>query len=272
MYNRTTNHPWMLMSTAAALALTCFSAAAQDRPTPDDEGTPQLALGLGVVSGPKYPGSSVRETRALPLISARYGRFFIGGAPETGVPLGVGANLFEDSNWRLGVVVGRDLKSPRKASDDPRLTGLGDIASTTHLGVFGSYTQDGWSLRGNVLSDVGGEHEGTTANLELVGKYQLTDQLSLSAGPGLAWANKRYTQTFFGVDATQAANSGLTPYDANSGLNSVKFSLGLEYRIDRHWFVSALASVESLRGDARSSPITSDTSPHTIGVFAGYRF
>jgi outer membrane protein len=263
---------WRLASAGASLLLTGLGATAQERPADAGGDTLQLTLGAGVVSVPKYPGSSDRETRALPLINLRYGRYFLGGAPGTGVPLGLGVDLVEDPNWRLGVVLGPDLRKPRKASDDARLTGLGDIDATTHLGLFGGYSERWWSLRGNVLSDVGGNHEGTTASLDLEGRYPLGDRVVLSAGPGLTWADKRYTQTFFGVDATQAANSGLAPYQASAGVSSVKFSLGVEYRIDTHWFVSARASIESLRGDARSSPITTQTSPHTIGVFGGYRF
>ncbi len=270
--HRKSKNRWMLATAGASLMLTWLSAAAQERPADDDGDNLQLTAGVGVMSAPKYPGSSVRETRALPLINARYGRYFLGGAPGTGVPLGLGVNLVEDPRWRLGVIVGRDLRKPRQASDDSRLAGLGDIDSTTHLGLFGGYSQSWWSVRGNVVSDAGGKHEGTTASLELEGRYRLTERLVLSGGPGLTWADKKHTQTFFGVNATQAANSGLAPYDANAGLSSLQISLGLEYRIDSHWFVSARASQESLRGDARRSPITLQASPHTFGVFGGYRF
>jgi outer membrane protein len=275
-------HRWMLASAGAALLLTCLNATAQGRAAHDDDDDGdgdgrggsglQLIAGAAVLSGPKYPGSSVRQTEVIPLLGARYGRYFVGGAPDTGVPFGLGANLLQGSPWRLGVVLGPDFKKPRKASDDPRLVGLGDVAATTHLGLFGGYSQPGWSLRGNVLSDAGGKHQGTTASLELEGKFTLTDRLVLSAGPGLRWADKRYTQTFFGVDATQAAQSGRARYDTNAGLNTLKFSVGLEYRIDPRWFVSARAAVESLRGDARSSPVTAENSPYTLGVFTGYRF
>ncbi len=260
-------------SAGAALLLTCLSALAQSRPADEDDGDKlHLTLGAGVISIPKYPGASERETKVLPLINARYGRYFVGGVPGAGVPLGVGVNLVEDSGWRLGAVLGPDLITPRKASDAPRLTGLGDIPSTTHVGLFGSYSQDWWSMRSSIVTDAGGKHEGTTANIELEGKYVLSERITLSAGPGLTWADKRYTQTFFGVNATQAANSGLSPYNANGGLNALKFSLGVDYRIDPHWFISARASIESLRGDARGSPITSQTSPHIIAVFSGYHF
>ena len=276
--NRNPHPPrWLLTSAGAALMLTGLSAMAQQRPADDHDGDAggdklQLMLGAGAMSGPKYPGSDTRETRALPLVSARYGRFFFGGAPGTGVPLGLGVNLLQDSPWRLGVVLGPDIRKPRRESDAPQLKGLGDIASTPHVGAFASYSQAWWSLRGNVVTDAGGKHEGTTAGLEFEGRYPLTQSLFLSAGPGLSWADQRHTQTFFGINATQAANSGLARYDVKSGVNAFKFSMGIEYRIDARWFITGRATVERLRGDAKSSPITLQASPYTLGVFSGYRF
>jgi outer membrane protein len=270
----TLNQPrWRLASTGAALLLTGLTAAAQDRRADDHGGNQlQLVVGLGAMSAPKYPGSDLRETRALPLISARYGRYFFGGAPGTGVPLGLGVDLVENSPWRFGLVLGPDIRKPRRESDAPQLKGLGDIAATPHAGLFGGYTQGGWILRGNVVTDAGGKHEGTTAGLELEGRYRYTDSLLLSAGPGLSWADQRHTQTYYGINATQAASSGLPRYDVKAGVNAWKFTMGIEYRIDARWFITGRATVERLRGDAKASPITLQSSPYSIGVFSGYRY
>jgi outer membrane protein len=239
---------------------------------PDDSDSWKFAIGAGAVSAPKYPGSSSRRFEPIPLLSASYGRYFIGGLPGAGVPVGLGMNIIESSDWKFGVGLGIDLKKPRKESDDARLTGLGDISGTPHGAVFGSYTHDWFSVRSNVVTDIGGKHEGTLASLELEGRYRLTPNLTLSAGPGLVWADKKYSQTFFGIDAAQSANSGLAPYAAGAGLNSLRFSVGAEYRFDAHWFVGARATAATLRGDARRSPITSDTSQNTFGIFGGYHF
>jgi outer membrane protein len=258
---------------AAALVLpTAARHANAQAIEPEDNPSWKFAIGAGGISAPRYPGSSKRQIQAIPLLSASYGRYFIGGLPGAGVPVGLGMNIIESPEWKFGIGLGIDLKKPRKESDDARLTGLGDISGTPHGAVFGSYTHDWLSLRGNVVTDIGGKHEGTLASLELEGKYNVTPSLTLSAGPGLVWADKKYTQTFFGIDAAQSANSGLAPFAAGAGLNMLRFSVGAEYRFDKHWFMGARATAGTLRGDARHSPITSDTSQNTFGIFGGYHF
>ena len=98
-----------------------------------------ISLGAGVVSLPEYPGSGSNETRALPLVNVRYKRFFLGGAPGSGSPAGLGAYLYEDRSWNIGVVVSGDVQKPREESDDARLRGLGDIDGTARAGLFASY-------------------------------------------------------------------------------------------------------------------------------------
>ena len=208
----------------------------------------------------------------MPLVSVSYGRFFFGGIPGGGIPAGLGVNLVDSGDWKFGVGLGYDLRSPRKESDDARLTGLGDIAKTPHATLFGSYGHDWYKVRANVVTDIGGKHEGTQASLEFEGKYHLSPQFALSAGPGLTWADKKYTQTFFGVTSAQSATSGLAPHSATSGLNSLQFSIGAEYAYSRDVLFGARASFGTLRRDARSSPITSSTSQNTLGLFGIYRF
>jgi outer membrane protein len=182
----------------------------------------RVAVGAGVANLPKYPGSGATQTRPLPLVSVRYGRFFIGGVPGAGTPAGLGVYLHENEHWSIGLAVGGDVIKPRKESDDVRLRGLGDISSTARGGVFGSYTLDWFTLRGSVLSDLGGNHAGTLASLDAEARYSPTNQLTLSAGPGLAWANTEYMQAFFGVNAAQAAHSSFAEYSPKSGIALVR--------------------------------------------------
>jgi len=63
----------------------------------------KFTAGLGIISQPKFPGSGEATKSALPLLSADYGRYFIGAAPGAGVPAGLGAHLVQDGPWRLGI-------------------------------------------------------------------------------------------------------------------------------------------------------------------------
>jgi outer membrane protein len=232
----------------------------------------QFTLGGGVLSRPLYPGSDRTKTQPLPIFSATYGRYFFGSLPGSGIPAGLGAYLYQDEHWRLGVAVGAELISPRKEGDDPRLRGLGDIKGTERASVFAAYTYNWLNLRGMVSQDIGGKHEGTLATLDLRARYKPTDALTLSAGPGVTWADSKYTQTFFGVDPTQSAASGLPQFTAKSGVNSLRFSVGADYRLTPQWNLGAQFTAGTLRGDAAHSPITVDKTQNVFSVFGSYRF
>lgn len=232
----------------------------------------RFSVGLGAISQPLYPGSGERETEAVPLLSANYGRYFIGGVPGAGIPAGIGAFLIQEPNWKLGIGLGGNLGKPREESDSPRLRGLGDIDRTVLGSVFGSYDEKWFSVRAGVLTDIGGNDQGTRVSLDLEGKYSVSDQLALSAGPGLTWADSKYTQTFFGISAAQSASSGLGSYTASSGVNTIRFGVGADYRLNANWGIGARVTAARLRGDAASSPITEKKAQNTFALFAAYRF
>jgi len=169
----------------------------------------KFRLGVGVGSQPKFPGSDNSRTRVMPMFGAEYGRFYIGGTPGAGSPAGVGMYLLRDSGWTVGVGLGANLSSPRKESDSARLKGMGDIARTEYGAVFVNYDWHWLAVHSNVQTDIGGKKEGTTASLELEGRLPLGGGFMLSAGPGLTWADHKYQQTFFGVDAAQSQASGM---------------------------------------------------------------
>lgn len=231
----------------------------------------RVSVGGGVVSAPKFPGSDSQRILALPFASASYGRFFVGADPGAASLGGVGVNLYRDSHWRLAAALSAGL-SRRRESDDPRLRGLGDVDRTVSAGVGVAYTQDWWTLRTSVLTDALNRGQGTLVRFNALGRYRPDEQLTFFAGPGLTWADSRYTRTFFGVDASQSAASGLPQFDAHAGLNSVRFSLGMGYRFDQHWGVGVFGSISRLQGDAASSPITEDRSQVFAGAVVSYRF
>lgn len=240
--------------------------------TAEDKKQWHVTVGAGVVNRPEYPGSGSDEIRPLPVLNVRYGRFFLGGVPGGASSAGLGAYLYEDKSWNLGAVVAGDVTSPRKESDDARLRGLGDIDATARAGMFGSY-RIGWlTLRASALSDIGGNDQGTIASFDAEATFRPFPRLVLSAGPGVAWADEKYMQTFFGVDAGQAARSAFAPYTAGSGVGLVRFSFGAQYELTRHWGLGARVTAARLQGDAADSPIVEDRNQNSYALFASYRF
>ncbi|MET0350437.1 MAG: MipA/OmpV family protein [Rhizobacter sp.] len=257
-----------ISSLAAALAV---SATAHAQPVaPDNQWS--VTLGLGVLSTPEYAGSDNQKVTPVPVLVATNGRWFLGALPATGVPFGIGYNLLQTSQWRFGVAVGSGFAQPREEKDDARLAGLGDIDATAQLAAFGSFTEQWFTARAAVTTDIGGNGHGTYGLVDLEGKYRVNERFAVSIAPGITVADRRNQQTFFGIDASQSARSGRPEYHTEGGLNSVRLAFGAEYRLSPQWGLGARAVVSKLRGDAADSPITQDTTQNTFSLFTTYRF
>jgi outer membrane protein len=249
-----------------AAALLAAGSANTARADPADQW--DFTLGAGVISMPEYPGSDEQKTRLLPAVTAKYGRFLIGGETQ-----GIGVNLIEKKDWRVGVFASFDLSEIREESDDrERLHGLGDVDGTTRIGAFASYTWDWLTASGRISTDASGNDLGTVATLGLSARWSPTSRLTLSAGPQLTWASEEYMQTVFGISPTQALRSGLPRYAAGGGVSSLGLRLGAHYRAGEHWGVGVTATAAQLQGDAKDSPIVRDKTQNSIGVFATYHF
>jgi outer membrane protein len=249
----------------ACLAVAAHAAAEEQKPTW------RVSLGAGLDYVPKFPGSDSHKLLPLPFIAASYGRFFFGAFPGAASIAGIGVNLYQDRHWRFGAALSAGLPE-RRESDDPRLQGLGDVRRTASAGVALAYTQSWYAFGASVLSDILNRGQGTLVGLNALGRYRASDRLTLFGGPGLTWADGRYTQTFFGVNAQQSAASGLPEFGTHPGFNSARLGLGAGYRLGERWSALAFASLSTLLGDAVSSPITESRSQYFLGVAIFYRF
>jgi outer membrane protein len=85
-------------------------------------------------------------------------------------------------------------------------------------------------------------------------------------------ANGENTRTFFGVTPLQSARSGYAVYDPSGGVQNIRFSVGMNYRISRSWFAGAFASESKLQGDAANSPFVEKKQEFSIGTYIGHHF
>ena len=221
----------------------------------------RAALGAGVAVAPTYPGADGYRAHLAPAIHLAYGPVFFGIG-------GLGVNLYRGAGWRFGVnlMPGRG----RDESDDPHLSGLGNVDRTWRGGVFAVYFREGYLARGSVSTDIAGHHQGTLARFDVYARRPVGDGLVLFAGPGLTWADRNYTQTFFGVTPAQSAASGLPQFDAGAGVSSARVSAGAVYRLAPRWRLLSSYSYARLTGDAGSSPITENRNQQFVAVSAVY--
>lgn len=257
---------------SVALISMFVTSFAMAQPVDVDGGAWHGSVGMALMSQPKYPGSSETRMGPMPTFNLTNGRWQLGALPGAGVPLGVSYTVLQDGPWRLGVGVGTSMDKPRAANDGSQQSSLGEIRQSTLGSLSGSYTEGAVSASGSIIGDIGGNQQGTRVLLDLMVKSKPMNKWVFSAGPGITVMDRQYAQTYYGVSATQSANSGYASYQASAGVNALRIGAGADYELTREWRLGAKFNVSKLQGDAAYSPIVEKGSQISYGFFATYCF
>ena len=218
--------------------------AAADR----DGGT----VGLAVVAGHEYMGSDERRTRAYPAIDYRWASGWFAGTTN-----GIGYNFSRQAGVQYGVRVTADFG--RDESRSAVLRGLGDVDARPELGAFYNLQPTPHTfLTSSVRYGSGQGRDGLLIDLGAGLNAQVAPAWRMGAGVAATWANAAYTQSYFGVDAAQAARSGRSVYTVSAGMRDVRVSVSATYAITPRASATAALSYSRLQGDVASSPIVRD--------------
>ena len=209
---------------------------------------------------PRYEGANSTHGVVFPLFDASYGKFFAGDLR------GIGYQFVKERNLQFGV---RLSGAPgRKESTDAHLAGTGDLQRTGELGLFLNTRND----FGYFKLKAGGGTRGSHAELGAGLDFRPAQRDILRVGATVGWANAEYMQTYFGINAAQAANSGLPAYQAAGGLHNYGLLTSWTHVFDRHWLGSLALAQRHVAGSARNSPLVTDTSANVASVVALYLF
>jgi outer membrane protein len=251
----------LLAATGWALASPAKAQASTEPPA----ATPySLSLGLAVARLPEYEGSDRFETRALPLISYRSGRFFAGTLS------GVGYNLSNTPAVEFGPVL--SYRFGRDESDSPRLQGLGDIDAGADLGAFVRWNAQPFTLGARLERGLGGNVKGTSLRLDAGYALAVNQRNALRFDASVDWADADVMQGFFGISAPQALSSGLAAYTASSGIRRYGMSAVWAHNFTPNWVSTVRVGVYRLGDEAASSPLTLKRSAGVVSAGLSYRF
>ncbi|PHR14266.1 MAG: hypothetical protein COA41_17810 [Sphingopyxis sp.] len=244
----------------------CFSAQpafAQREMQSDDLA---LSIGAGVIIGPEYLGSDDLRVLPVPVLDIRKGRFFL-NARE-----GLGADFVKnsDSTFRLsGSIFAR---FGRDETDDPvRLRGLGDMNVAPQAKLSASKAFGNAGVRASLAHDFGASN-GTTLDIGASYRIAAGKSVMLFGGPGLHFADDKFSQAFFGVSPSQAIRGGRAAYRAKGGLYQLGISAGANWMIDSDWSVTAFGGLNYLVGDAGNSPVVARREQPSAGLLVTRRF
>ncbi|MES2072295.1 MAG: MipA/OmpV family protein [Pseudomonadota bacterium] len=208
-----------------------------------------VTLGAGAVNAPVYAGSATRKTLAIPYFNVAYKDTYTLSLD------GLGMNLYQEGDVKLTAGISVDgIK--RDDAGNANIRKLGNLNNIVRAKAALSYTLLGTVLTAGLATDVSNKNGGSQLSLSAKLPLYSNAQLTSFAAVGLGIADKKYMQSYFGVDQKQAALSGLNEYRPKAGIQHASLIFGANYMLDKDWLAIALVSVSSLQGDAARSPFT----------------
>lgn len=232
--------PSRFMLFGALLALLSGSALAADGP----EGQ----VGLGIGYQPHDPSGSRYDSVPLPYLDLSWGD----------VSLSTDDGLTWDAFKANGFSAGPYINYLAGRNANGSLRGLRDVPDMAEVGGYIEYApSDFWRVFAALGSAVaGGDGQGGTLG-KLGGElgYPLGRGIIGSSNLTAHFADRRQTQTFFGVSEQQLLASGIGRYQAGGGLQNLTLTQNLEFPLGGDWSLVTSASWIHLTGSAADSSI-----------------
>lgn len=229
----------------------------------------KLIVGATGMVAPDFEGAKDLMFKVSPIIS-------IGKAgPEarfTSRNDGISFSLYDNGRFRAGaagkIIFERD-------SDD-ELEGLDPVRFGAELGGFAEiYPTDWLRVRGEVRQGIR-SHSGVVADVAVDAFKDITPSVRVSGGPRISFASEDYFETYYGVNATESENSGLSEYRPDGGgIKSVGIGGAYDWKATQKLTTSVFGEYSRLMGEAADSSLVEERgSPNqfTFGVSAAYRF
>nr|WP_315848524.1 MipA/OmpV family protein [uncultured Rhodoferax sp.] len=252
----------LLGATPLAMAQSFESVQLRNAPPGADGGS----LGLVVVSTSEYLGGDQRKTQVFPNVSYQWANGWFAGLDN-----GVGYNFSKNPALHYGLRLTANMG--RQSGDSTALRGMGDVDAKPELGGFVTYaTAEGLAFTGSVRWGSGHSSNGTVVDLGVAYSVALAPQWRLGAKLGTTLVDRQYMQSYFGVDAQQAARSGYALYTPDAGVRDTRLGLSLTYAINPRTFVTAAVSGSTLGDGAKNSPIARSSNANAAVLALTYAF
>lgn len=229
-----------------------------------------VSLGASVFSAPKYEGGSSNKLQWSPLIS--FGKQ--GPDPRfTSRNDSASFSLYDQGAFRAGLA-GRFIPK-RDADTDSDLRGLKPVKWGVEAGAFAEVYPTDWLRARAELRQGIRAHSGLVADTAIDAYVDILPELRLSGGPRATWATEDYFETYYGVNQSESAASGLSTYNPGGGLKSVGAGAALTWQATPNITASSFVEYKRLEGPAADSSLVrerGDPNQWMIGVSASYKF
>jgi outer membrane scaffolding protein for murein synthesis (MipA/OmpV family) len=229
----------------------------------------QHTVGFGAGFAPDYEGSDEYEGVPALMLKGNYdsGRSFA----LVGTNLKV--NLLANKTFSLGPAL--NYRAGRDDVENNRVDRMKDIDDSFEAGLFGAYKVNNWAFGLEWLTDVSDEHDGSIVQATVGYNWKVSDQLTVVPGIFTTYADDDYMETFFSVNDKNKGTSGLSDFEAESGMKDVGATVFVHYTPWEKWGIAGIMSYKTLLDDAKDSPVVDDEGDDAqafFGLMATYRW
>ncbi len=221
------------------------------------------AVGVAVVSLPRYSGAAGRKLRLLPLVSASYKDTVYFHIKRAGAWFYKGG----DGRLRLGLAV--EPRGGRHAGSGPLLAGTEDRGTSWEAGLVGEWRLDGLGrLEIAYLHDVSGNSEGEAASLRFTTRLLQRGPAKLLGSVAAEWLSGDVVNFYYGVRPGEATPA--RPAYAPGGTVQLKAALLGSYRVSERWRMYSGLTVVRLGPAAARSPVVARRHQKTAYLGLGW--
>lgn len=236
------------------------------------------AIGPVFSYSPEYTGSATRKLSVEAGFYLRYGRFtvsnssgFVTRRNKDDIFRGLGVDLVRDEKLRVGLSL--RLDNGRRSSDARNLAGIDDVRRTIRIRASATRQLDGgFRLSAGWNTDLLGRGGGNLLDLGVRHDRRFSPRTTWSVGTGLALADRRHMQSYFGVSPEESAASGYPVYEPGAGLRDISVSTSFRTELHPRWLALGSISASRLLGPAARSPLTVSTTQWGLSAGVAWLF
>lgn len=206
-------------------------------------------IGMGAGLAPDYEGSA--DFRLYPIPQARFN--WADGCHINLLGPVIRVDLAPSEIFGFGPML--RYRPERGSVDDEKVRLLDKVDAATEAGVFGTFTSGRFFLYAAASRDTGDAHDGFLADVSIGYRAPIERHVRMVFLAVGTWADDKYMDTYFSIDADNAEKSGLSEFMAGSGIKDIGIVVALKYNITWHWGITGTWKYTRLMGDAADSPI-----------------
>ncbi|HDL7336656.1 TPA: MipA/OmpV family protein [Yersinia enterocolitica] len=244
------NSPFRYVSATFAVCapLVAFPALSEE-----PQNNNHVSIGVSAINTPRYSGSDETTTIFAPVIDVREAFLFVNFEKGLGYEIELPAGFYFQN--AVGYSAGRKDKDKDMQFGSDKLRGMSEIKGTMNTSL-----ALGWNINDRISTEISvwlplGESYGARYTGSVTGVLLKGDSNIVTLRLAALFGDRRYNQTYYGVDARQSQGSGYAKYAPGGGMYGQSVALSWIHIFSEHWSATLGGNYTHLNDKVAESPI-----------------